>query len=345
MRRAPFERTGQVTATPSPAEPAILKLAPLLKPAIWGGRRLATALGRALPDGAGFGESWEIVDLAGEQSIVADGPLAGISLGELRDRRAAWLLGAAAPLDGRFPLVLKFIDARDTLSVQVHPGPAACARIGGGARPKTESWFVIAAEPGAALYLGLTAGTDRGAFAAALAAGEVARLLHRVDVRGGELFHVPSGTVHAIGAGILLAEVQQSSDTTYRVFDWNRPGADGRPRPLHIEAALASIDFSRAGVPAFAPPRSGRRGVSCPDYVLEMIPGAELASGCALSSEGPIAVMGALGGGVAEAWAGGAARRLVLGETLLVPAAAARRVDLGGDGALSVLAALPAGPR
>jgi mannose-6-phosphate isomerase len=316
----------------------ILRFSPLLKPAIWGGRRLGTMLGRDLKDGVGVGESWELVDLPESQSIVAGGPFDGIPLGDLRREWAAELLGCAPPLEGRFPLVLKFIDARDTLSVQVHPGPAACARIGAGARPKTEAWYVMAAEPGAVLYLGLAPGADRAAFTAALAAGDVARLLHRVEVLGGELFHVPAGTVHAIGGGILLAEVQQSSDTTYRIFDWNRLGADGRPRQLHIGEALESIDFSRIGSPPFDGPRTARRGVSCPEFTVELLESREIAAGCSLSSKGPVALMGVGGAGSVEVRAGGASRRLGLGETLLVPACRADRVEIEGRGALEILA-------
>jgi mannose-6-phosphate isomerase len=327
-----------VRATP-PAELPILRLVPLLKPLVWGGRRLETSLGRALPEGVAVGESWEIVDLEGEQSIVADGAFAGASLGELRRDHAAALLGAVPPLDGRFPLVLKFIDARETLSVQVHPGPAACARIGRGARPKTEAWYVMAAEPGAVLYLGLAPGTDRRAFEAALAAGDVARLLRRIEVEAGEIVHVPTGTVHAIGGGILLAEVQQSSDTTYRVFDWNRVGTDGRPRQLHVAEALDSIGFSGAATKAFEAPRSGRRGVTCAELNMEILSREEVAAGCSLSSAGFVALVGVSGSGMAEVRAGGESRRLGLGGTLLVPACRAERVELAGDGDLVVLAA------
>jgi mannose-6-phosphate isomerase len=315
----------------------ILKLVPLLKPAIWGGRRLAASLGRALPEGVDVGESWEVVDLSGDQSLVADGPLAGTTLGDLRVARAASLLGAASLLDGRFPLVLKFIDARTALSVQVHPGPDACRRLGSGARPKTEAWYVIAADPGSVLYAGLVPGVDRGAFEAAIAGGDVERTLHRREVRAGDVVFVPAGTAHAIGGGILLAEVQQSSDTTYRVFDWNRVGADGRPRPLHVEQALASIDFSRAGEPVFGPPRSSRPGVMCPEFTMELLAPEEVAAGCTLSSSGPVALMGVGGGGSAVVRAGDASRRIGLGETLLVPACRAGRVEVG-QGTLAILA-------
>jgi len=319
----------------------LLKLAPLLKPRVWGGERLCSALGRALPETGGpFGESWELVDLEGEQSVVFGGPLGGTTLGQLRARAPGPLLGSAPLLDGRFPLALKFIDAKERLSVQVHPGPAACAALAGtGARAKTECWYVMACTPGAVLYAGLEPGVDRRAFEGALAAGEVERLLHRREIAAGDFVHVPAGTVHAIGAGILLAEVQQSSDTTYRAFDWNRAGLDGKPRPLQIAEALASIDFSRpAGCPAFERPQSGRDGVACAELTAQLLEPAELADGCRLSSTSFVALMGVGGDGAVEIRAAGAeAMRLGLGETVLVPACRAGAVELWGS--LVVLAA------
>jgi mannose-6-phosphate isomerase len=323
----------------------LLSFVPLLKSRVWGGRRFQSALGRALPqEGGPFGESWEIVDLAAEQSLVADGALAGTSLGELAARSGPELLGRARLLDGRFPLLLKFVDASERLSVQVHPGAAACAALSGqGARVKTECWHVMACEPGSALYVGLEPGVDRRALEEALAAGEAGRLLHRCEVARGDFVHIPAGTVHAIGGGILLAEVQQSSDTTYRLFDWNRVGLDGAPRPLQLAEALVSIDFSRIGCPEFAAPSSGRPGVSCPEFEVELIEPPELAGGCELSSEGPVALMGVRGGGTVEIDAPGAPRRyLPLGGTVLVPACRAARFSLKGDGSLTVLAAFAA---
>lgn len=324
----------------------LLSFVPLLKPRVWGGRRFASALGRALPaDGAPIGESWELVDLGAEQSRVADGPLAGASLAELAARPGPDLLGRARLLDGRFPLLLKFIDASERLSVQVHPGAATCAALAAtGARVKTECWYVMACDPGAALWVGLAEGVDRRAFEGALAAGEIERLLFRREVTPGDFIHIPAGTVHAIGPGILLAEVQQSSDTTYRVFDWNRTGLDGRPRPLHVPEALASIDFARTGCPACAAPPGGRPGVSCPEFEVELIGPAELAGGCALSSEGPVALMGVGGSGsVAIDAPGTEPRRLGPGQTVLVPACRASRFTLEGDGSPTVLAAFAAG--
>jgi mannose-6-phosphate isomerase len=318
----------------------LLKLTPLFKPRVWGGRRFASSLGRELPDPeTPFGESWELADIEEAQSVVADGPFAGTTLGALREKFAKSLLGSIPLLDGRFPLLLKFIDASERLSVQVHPGPEACAALAGkGAREKTECWYVMARDPGAVLYVGLEPGVDRKSFEEALSWGDVERLLHRREVEPGDFVYLPAGTVHAVGKGILLAEVQQSSDTTYRFFDWNRVGLDGVPRDLHIEEALASIHFSRSGSPKFEAPPSGRRGVSCAPFEAELLDPAELRRGCQLSSKGFIALMGVHGYGTVHVGVRGASpRRMVLGETLLVPACLADTVVLRGDGALGVL--------
>ena len=218
-----------------------LTFEPIYKERVWGGERLREALGKQLTGAAPVGESWELVDLSGDQSRVAAGSRAGATLHDLIQMDGEALLGPAA-LDGeRFPLLVKYIDASQTLSVQVHPDREAAERLGG--RPKSEAWYILDAEPDAVLYLGLEPGLTAESLRAALAAGEVESLVRRIPVRRGDLFPVPPGTVHAIGAGVLLAEVQQPSDTTYRVYDWGRVGLDGRPRELHVEQALQSIHF------------------------------------------------------------------------------------------------------
>lgn len=218
---------------------------PLYMDRVWGGRRLASLYGRALPDATTpFGESWEVVDREKEQSVVAGGPLAGTSLHELwRDRRSE-VFGRAgeAHRSERFPLLLKILDARDTLSIQVHPPAAVAATLGG--EPKSEMWFIAHAEPGACLYVGVKAGVGRAEFERALADGTVAGAVNRLPVATGDSIFIPSGRLHAIGAGLVIFEIQQNSDTTYRVFDWNRAGLDGKPRPLHVAESLACIDFT-----------------------------------------------------------------------------------------------------
>jgi mannose-6-phosphate isomerase len=204
------------------AAPYPMKLVPRLLPKTWGGRRIETVLGRKLPAGGPIGESWEVFDRDGDSSEVANGPLAGRKLAELR---------GAAP----FPLLVKLLDATETLSVQVHPDADAAARLGGEA--KTECWFVLHAEPGAKVWRGLRDGCTREDLTEALARGDVASCLHSFEPRPGDTIFIPAGTVHTVGAGVLLAEVQQNSDTTYRLFDW------GRPRELHVREALESVHF------------------------------------------------------------------------------------------------------
>ncbi len=189
-----------------------------------------------------IGESWEISDRPGDVSVIANGPLAGKDLRWLMEKHAADLLGGAQPQRGRFPLLVKILDAQDKLSLQVHPPPAQAAALGG--EPKTEMWYIAQAAPGAELYVGLKRGVTRAEFERKIKAGTVAECFHRVPVQPGDAMFLPSGRVHALGAGLVIFEIQQNSDTTYRVFDWNRLGLDGKPRELHIPQSLASIDFS-----------------------------------------------------------------------------------------------------
>jgi mannose-6-phosphate isomerase len=221
----------------------LLHFTPIYQTRVWGGRRLDTVLGRRLPDARPYGESWDLVDRDPEQSVVASGPHAGTTLQALWAEHRDEVFGRAfaASTARRFPLLVKILDCVDDLSIQVHP-PAAVAPLLGG-EPKTEMWYVAHAEPGAHLYAGLRAGVSRADFEAALADGTVASRVHRLEARAGDSLFVPSGRLHALGAGLLIYEIQQSSDTTYRVFDWNRLGLDGRPRDLHVEQSLACIDF------------------------------------------------------------------------------------------------------
>jgi mannose-6-phosphate isomerase len=214
---------------------------PLFKERVWGGRELERLYHKALPPLAPIGESWEISDRPGDVSVIANGPLAGKDLRWLMENHPAELLGPASPHAGRFPLLIKILDARDKLSLQVHPPPREAAVLGG--EPKTEMWYIADATPGAELYVGLKRGATRAEIERKLQTGDVAECFHRVSVRPGDSMFLPSGRVHAIGAGLVIFEIQQNSDTTYRVFDWNRVGLDGKPRALHIKQSLASIDF------------------------------------------------------------------------------------------------------
>jgi mannose-6-phosphate isomerase len=216
---------------------------PILKERIWGGRELERLYAKPFPPGKPIGESWEISDRPGDASVIANGPLAGKTLRWLMENHAAEILGKAKPAaEGRFPLLCKILDAREKLSLQVHPPAVKAAELKG--EPKTEMWFIADAAPDASLYVGLKRGVTRAEFEKKIADGSVADCFHRIPVRAGDAMFLPSGRVHAIGDGLVIFEIQQNSDTTYRVFDWNRVGLDGRPRELHVPQSLASIDFN-----------------------------------------------------------------------------------------------------
>lgn len=216
---------------------------PLLRRYLWGGRKLGTELGKEIGPEADYAESWEICDRGQDQSVVIEGPLAGTTLSELTRRRGDELLGPHAPKD-RFPLLFKFLDAQRTLSVQVHPDDVAAARLTPPDLGKTEAWVILDAAPGGSIYAGFKRGFDRAAVERELARGVVELCLHRFEPRANDVVFLPAGAIHALGAGVLVAEIQQSSDATFRLFDWNRVGPDGKPRALHIPQALDAIDFS-----------------------------------------------------------------------------------------------------
>ncbi len=223
---------------------SLLNFVPLYQTRVWGGRRLESLLGRALPDDQPYGESWDLVDRPGEQSVVSSGLYAGMSLNELWTRHRAEVFGScysSHPAE-RFPLLIKVLDCADDLSIQVHP-PAAIAPLLGG-EPKTEMWYVAHADHDARLYAGLRQGVTRDEFERALQDGSVADCVYGVTPMAGDSMYVPSGRLHALGKGLLIYEIQQNSDTTYRVFDWNRVGLDGHPRELHVAQSMQCIDFN-----------------------------------------------------------------------------------------------------
>ncbi len=247
---------------------------PLFKERVWGGRKLAEIYHKPLPPGVPIGESWEISDRPGDVSVIANGPLAGQDLHWLVERHAPELLGATQRAHGRFPLLIKILDAQEKLSLQVHPPPAKAAELGG--ESKTEMWYIADAAPGAEIFVGLKRGVTRADFERKIQAGMVADCLHRLSVRPGDAMFLPSGRVHAIGAGLVIFEIQQNSDTTYRVFDWNRVGLDGKPRALHLDQSLASIDFNDfepaliRGEPAETGPATAQTLVSNPLFKVEV---------------------------------------------------------------------------
>lgn len=221
-------------------------LTPVYKDYIWGGDRLLTDFHRRLLPGR-YAESWEIADHPDGRTRIANGPAAGRTLSEALAGHAADLLGPALATETRFPLMVKVIDAKETLSVQVHPDDASAPLVGG--EPKSEMWIVLAATPDAHIYSGFRPGVTPADFERARAEGTIPSLLQRYPARPGMVFHTPGGRVHAIGAGCLLLEIQQDANTTYRLYDWDRLGTDGRPRPLHLEKAMQVIRWDDTASP------------------------------------------------------------------------------------------------
>jgi mannose-6-phosphate isomerase len=232
-----------------------LKFKPRFVQKMWGGRKIQTVLGKSLPVGQLIGESWEIYDfppgtVEGNKdwlsSEVANGSLAGRNLHQLVTEFGKELCGNVplAGRDGQFPILIKFLDAREDLSVQVHPDEKYATEHPE-AHLKSEAWYIVQADPGARLLKGLRPGVTRESFQRAIADGTVESRIQSIRVKEGDCFYLPSGTVHALGAGILAAEVQTPSDTTFRVFDFNRiEPATGKLRKLHVEEAMQCIDFA-----------------------------------------------------------------------------------------------------
>ncbi len=326
-----------------------LRFHPLYQERVWGGRALQARLGRSLASASPIGESWEISDRTEAQSVVAQGPLAGRTLNALLREDPVGLLGEVRPRGQRFPLLLKILDAQAVLSLQVHPPAEVAARLGGEA--KTELWYFLHAEPGSEIFVGLCRGTNRESFEHALDAGRVAECFHRLAVEVGDVMYLPRGRAHALGAGLLLFEVQENSDTTYRVYDWDRVGLDGRPRPLHREESLASIDFadhepSLAGYPwkprAFPDGRSGwvRPLVAQPPFGAEL---RRLAAGERCVGPRAGCEVFAVARGRLRIGEGEGAIELAAGETGLLPAALSETPILALEAA-EWLAAWPLNP-
>jgi mannose-6-phosphate isomerase len=222
-----------------------LTFAPVLRDYVWGGRRLETLYGRTLPSGV-VAESWEISGHPAAPTRADAGFWAGETLPAILEALGERLVGARcgwALERNRFPLLIKLLDARQDLSLQVHPGDEYARTHESGELGKTEMWYLLDVDPGTRLILGLRPDATRASFSEALQSGRLSELLHYVPIRAGQAVAVPTGTVHALLAGTVATEIQQNSDLTYRVYDWGRPGADGKPRPLHIEKAFDVINF------------------------------------------------------------------------------------------------------
>jgi mannose-6-phosphate isomerase len=305
---------------------------------VWGGRRLGEILHKPLPEPVPYGESWEISDHPMHRSIVATGPWQGQSLRQLMEQHRDELLGRAAR-ETVFPLLVKYLDACDWLSVQVHPDAQAVKKLWPGEGSKTEAWFVLDAAPGSRIYAGLLPGVGERELRAALQTGTAAECLHSFEPRPGDCVFLPAGTVHAVGGGVLIAEVQQTSDATFRLFDWNRRDAQGKARQLHIEEGLASIHWDQGpvapvAVPEFTRPDRGEQAslrslVRCPYFELSFLrcrgdqPAVDFKQ-----AERPRLLLVLAGSGGLSSNAG--KERLELGQTWLLPASLAN-VQVQGD--------------
>lgn len=251
---------------------------PLYQERVWGGRALSDRLGRTLPGSGPIGESWELVDRPEAQSVVGDGPEAGQTLRQLLATRTAEVMGPRWEAARPFPILVKWLDCRERLSLQVHPPASIAASLGG--EPKTENWFVAHAAPGSGVLAGLVDGVDAARFRAALADNSAEKLLVRHETRAGDSILIHSGVMHAIDGGNLILEIQQNSDTTYRVYDWGRVGLDGKPRQMHVEQSLASLAANTAPAPRLL--RAGEPHEVLADCAHFRIRRARLAAGATL---------------------------------------------------------------
>lgn len=249
-----------------------IRFEPIFRSYIWGGDRLASHLGKKPPGSGIWAESWEIVDHREGESVVADGLLAGWTLRQLIESFPLELIGNDTPGE-RFPLLLKYLDCERVLSVQVHPNDEYGAQMTQPDRGKTEAWYVIEAVPGAKLYAGLKPGVDRPTLEKAVAEERTEDCLHVLFPKSGDCVFIPAGTLHALGEGLLVAEIQQASDCTFRLYDWNRVDKDGKPRQLHIEQVLEVTDFESEPIEFIEKieplPSHARRLVDCDKFVLD----------------------------------------------------------------------------
>ena len=297
-----------------------LTFKPIYQQYLWGGRRFETVLGRSLPPDGVYAESWEISDHAHQQSIVEAGPLAGTSLHQLVVDRPEGLLGRHHCLD-RFPLLLKYLDANKSLSVQVHPDDKLATRMGLSDLGKTEAWYILEAAPDSEIWAGFNQPVDRQTLAQAIQNGVLERFLHRFQPKPGECLFLPAGTVHALGQGVMVAEIQQTSDNTFRLYDWNRVGTDGKPRPLHVEEGLEAIDYDQGPVEPDKPRATDqdhvKRLVDCDKFIMDRW---EFSSSHECGQDRRCHVVTVLDGAV-EVEGDANCRPLDSGRTVLLPAA------------------------
>ncbi len=303
-------------------KPYPLKFKPELQERVWGGQALAQ-FGLPLPAGAAIGEAWTIGDHPNGTTAVANGPLAGVGLDEVRKRYGAEWFGKkfANRKTERFPLLIKLLDCNDDLSVQVHPTDDY-AQLPTGELGKTEMWVVLDADPGAKIIYGLKSGMNRDKLERAISEKKIMDCLQEVPVEPGDVFFIPAGTVHALCAGVLVAEIQQNSDTTYRLYDYDRPGLDGKPRELHIKDSLNVTNFDNAGA------RRGKSTITRTNFWNELVRCDYFVTEKAVVSRqwaqsttaDSFAILIVAGGSGSIRWADGSLE-LKAGECVLLPAA------------------------
>ena len=324
-----------------------LAFEPYLRQRIWGGTRLRDRLGRNVPSDQTYGESWELSALPEHDSVVANGPLQGTRLSELWNTRREELFGdGQPPYEGKlFPLLIKWLDCNTLLSVQVHPDDAGAQKLIGEPCGKAEAWVFLEADDGCEAYFGVKPGTTPDEFARRMEDGTVEECLATINPQPEQVIYVPPGSVHALGAGQLLLEIEQPSDATFRVYDYNRPGPDGNPRELHKDHSLATIDFERREPPQLSPEpitglpedATGNTLVRIESFAVHRFD---------LTGEMPSPFTGQLsswtvfqGNGRLECEIDGGSRDVRLGDTVLIPASTpAARWQPGPDG-LTLIAA------
>ncbi len=320
-----------------PNEPLFFR--PLFRSYIWGGNRLKTFLSKPVPHDDIWAESWEIVDHGEDQSQVVDGEWRGWTLRKLIETYPNAIIGQISKVEKGFPLLLKYLDCQRVLSVQVHPNDSYGAKMAKPDLGKTEAWYVMDSTKDALLYAGLKKGIGRSELFQALQDGRTEECLHSFHPEIGDCVFIPAGTLHALGGGLVVAEIQQASDTTFRLFDWNRVGNDGLPRPLHIDQAMEVIDFETGPVGAVSPQsipgQPGRLLVDCDKFRL-----VELSQSMTFQSDGKFKVLTIVKGTGQLSWGTGT-RSLQMGQSVLVPAAC-EKLDLQlGSNAVWLVATVP----
>jgi len=246
-----------------------IEFIPIYKERVWGGHRLHDSLNRTLPDNRKYGESWDIVDRSDDQSIVKDGPWKGLSLRNLLQEQSHFIMGPKWPKDKPFPILVKWLDCQERLSIQVHPPKQLQKELKG--ESKTENWYIAEALPESAVFAGIQKSITPEIFQRALEAENLETHLHHIPTTKGDSLFIPSGRLHAIAEGNLILEIQENSDTTYRVYDWGRLGLDGKFRELHIKESLLSIDFN--DIKPSKIPASSENAIlaDCPEFRIQKI--------------------------------------------------------------------------